>query len=312
MKKKTILTSVLAGVIAVGSFAVIGCGGNNEAKTNDKEGVFALNSQEEVYAYSAASAASLVTDLGVAQTSKGVTNLSNVTFTDHSQYVDIVNNYINIAANMLKTDGGFTITETVSDDENYEYAMNVQCNGVFGESSEYTLYYNKTITNIEQEDGEEEIEFNIDGKIVTEGGVFTVNGSHEIEGNETEMKIVVTVNEGNYIVVKQEREADEISYSYEVYVNNQKIEETSFSHEYEDGEYEIKIEILKAGQTQEFKLSKKEVDGTKYLDGKVKIGPLYLDFTIKVGVDENGEKAYEYQFNGITYKKDGKHLQTQD
>lgn len=308
MKKKTILTSLLAGVIAVGGISAIGCGGNNEAKINDKGGVFALNSQEEVYAYSAASAASLVADLGVAQTNGGVTNLSNVTFTDHSQYVDIVNNYINIAANMLKTDGGFTVTETVSDDKNYEYAMNVQCNGVFGESSEYTLYYNKTIINIEQDEGETEIEFNIDGKIITEGGVFTVKGSHEIEGNETEMEITVTVNDGNYIVVKQEREADEISYSYEVYINDQKIEETSFSHEYDDGEYEIKIEILKNGQTQEFKLSKKEVGETKHIDGKVKIGPLYLDFTIKVGVDENGEKAYEYQFNGITYKKDGKHL----
>ena len=144
--------------------------------------------------------------------------------------------------------------------------------------------------------------------IVTGNGTFTVKGTHEVEGNENEMKILVKVNEGNYIEVKHEHEEGEIGYSYAVYINNQKIEETSFSHEYEDGEYEVEIKIMKNGQTQEFKLSQKEENGVKYIDGKVKIGFVYLDFTIKVGVNENGEKVYEYKFNGMNYIKDWKYL----
>lgn len=309
MKKKTLLTTVLAGALAFGCFAAVGCGGkDNKANTEKNDGVFALNSQEEVYAYSAASAASLVGNLGVSQTNGGTSYLSDVTINDQSKYIDIINDYISLATNMLDTNGGFTITEKVSDNGDFEYKMEIQCNGVFGESSEYTMYYNKTISSVEQEDGETEIEFNIDGMIVTENGTFTVKGTHEVEGNENEMKILVKVNEGNYIEVKQEHEEGEISYSYAVYINNQKIEETSFSHEYEDGEYEVEIEIMKNGQTQEFKLSQKEENGVTYIDGKVKIGFVYLDFTIKVGVNENGEKVYEYQFNGMKYIKDWKYL----
>ena len=309
MKKKTLLTTVLAGALAFGCFAAVGCGGNdNKANTEKNDGVFALNSQEEVYAYSAASAASLVGNLGVSQTNGGTSYLSDVTINDQSKYIDIINDYISLATNMLDTNGGFTITEKVSDNGDFEYKMEIQCNGVFGESSEYTMYYNKTISSVEQEDGETEIEFNIDGMIVTENGTFTVKGTHEVEGNENEMKILVKVNEGNYIEVKQEHEEGEISYSYAVYINNQKIEETSFSHEYEDGEYEVEIKIMKNGQTQEFKLSQKEENGVTYIDGKVKIGFVYLDFTIKVGVNENGEKVYEYQFNGMKYIKDWKYL----
>lgn len=306
MKRKTILTTVLAGALAFGCFAAVGCGGNdNKANTEKNDGVFALNSQEEVYAYSAASAASLVGNLGVS-TQGGTSYLSDITITDQSKYIDIINDYISLAANMLDTNGGFTVTEKVSDNGDYEYKMEIQCNGVFGESTEYTMYYNKTISSVEHEDGETEIEFNIDGMIVTENGTFTVKGTHEVEVDENEMKIVVTVSEGNYIEVKQEHEEGEISYSYAVYINNQKIEETSFSHEYEDGEYEVEIEIMKNGQTQEFKLSQKEEKGVKYIDGKVKIGFVYLDFTIKVGTNENGEKVYEYQFNGVKYEKDWK------
>lgn len=309
MKKKTLLTTVLAGALAFGCFAAVGCGGkDNKANTEKNDGVFALNSQEEVYAYSAASAASLVGNLGVSQTNGGTSYLSDVTINDQSKYIDIINDYISLATNMLDTNGGFTITEKVSDNGDFEYKMEIQCNGVFGESSEYTMYYNKTISSVEQEDGETEIEFNIDGMIVTENGTFTVKGTHEVEGNENEMKILVKVNESNYIEVKQENEEGEISYSYAVFINNQKIEETSFSHEYEDGEYEVEIEIMKNGQTQEFKLSQKEENGVTYIDGKVKIGFVYLDFTIKVGVNENGEKVYEYQFNGMNYIKDWKYL----
>ena len=309
MKKKTLLTTVLAGALAFGCFAAVGCGGkDNKANTEKNDGVFALNSQEEVYAYSAASAASLVGNLGVSQTNGGTSYLSDVTINDQSKYIDIINDYISLATNMLDTNGGFTITEKVSDNGDFEYKMEIQCNGVFGESSEYTMYYNKTISSVEQEDGETEIEFNIDGMIVTGNGTFTVKGTHEVEGNENEMKILVKVNESNYIEVKQEHEEGEISYSYAVFINNQKIEETSFSHEYEDGEYEVEIEIMKNGQTQEFKLSQKEENGVTYIDGKVKIGFVYLDFTIKVGVNENGEKVYEYQFNGMNYIKDWKYL----
>ena len=258
MKKKTLLTTVLAGALAFGCFAAVGCGGNdNKANTEKNDGVFALNSQEEVYAYSAASAASLVGNLGVSQTNGGTSYLSDVTINDQSKYIDIINDYISLAANMLDTNGGFTITEKVSDNGDFEYKMEIQCNGVFGESSEYTMYYNKTISSVEQEDGETEIEFNIDGMIVTENGTFTVKGTHEVEGNENEMKI---------------------------------------------------LEIMKNGQTQEFKLSQKEENGVTYIDGKVKIGFVYLDFTIKVGVNENGEKVYEYQFNGMKYIKDWKYL----
>ena len=162
MKKKTLLTTVLAGALAFGCFAAVGCGGNdNKANTEKNDGVFALNSQEEVYAYSAASAASLVGNLGVSQTNGGTSYLSDVTINDQSKYIDIINDYISLAANMLDTNGGFTITEKVSDNGDFEYKMEIQCNGVFGESSEYTMYYNKTISSVEQEDGETEIEFNV-------------------------------------------------------------------------------------------------------------------------------------------------------
>lgn len=307
MKKKIILTTALAGVIALGSIAAIGC--NNGGSSNKgSDGVFALNSAKEVYAYSAASAVSLAADLGVVQAKQGISFLSDVTPTDYTQYVDLVNNYMAIAENMLTTNGGFSMTEQQSDNAEYEFKTEITYKDMLGGSSVYNMYYNKTMELPDSDDDDDsddagEVEYDINGILMAGDSVYKIMGTHESEEGETELQMAVKLDDNNYIVVEQEIEQGEVGYSYAVYKNGQLIEETTFEHETEDGEKEIEIKILKDGQVKVFELEEKTNKNNKYIEGIVIDGSQSFNFTIKVVAGENGEDAYEYTFEDKTYKK---------
>lgn len=114
---------------------------------------------------------------------------------------------------------------------------------------QYTIYFNKTLVEI---DDDEEI-YNLDGIIVIDNVEYQIKGETEIENDETSTKIKVITGKSSYFIIEQEAEENEKEFVYKKYQNNKIIKEYALSHEIEDGEVEVKIEIMENGKEEEIK-----------------------------------------------------------
>ncbi len=138
---------------------------------------------------------------------------------------------------------------TKSTKEGYTDQMTI--NSLYSDSFDlqYTIYFNKTLVEI---DGDEEI-YNLDGIIVIDNEEYQIKGETEIEDDETSTKIKVITSQNSYFIIEQEVEEDEKEFVYKKYQNNKIIKEYALSHEIENDEVEVKIEIMENGKEEEIK-----------------------------------------------------------
>lgn len=127
----------------------------------------------------------------------------------------------------------------VSDKEGYDYQMIINPYLNDGLSLQYTLYFNKTLKEI---DDEEEV-YDLQGIVIINNITYQIIGETEIEEDEIETKIKVILDNNHYFIIEQEKEEDEYEYVYTEYLNNKKITQYELSYEIEDKEVEVVIEI---------------------------------------------------------------------
>lgn len=284
MKKAlTILALSLALVLAVG---LVAC--NDPTGGGSVNGKFdALNTTESVYGFSAASAGMLISSMNGAQPACDV-----ATAADDDDDDDEVDNepangaeeavidtaqldqYMALVESLL-SDGNFNVLSQTSDRDGFEEKMVVSYKDLSGNTLSYVMYYNQVLTDSEtdDEDGEVEEEFSIDGVMVIDEKDYVVHGERKIETeqgeSENKTEFVVTLDNNRTLRVKQ-------------------------SLEVEDDETELKMSTLKDGKTQVVYFEK-ELKGDKEVIeihvGKGKTGKGYI---VNVNMDENGNKSYTY------------------
>ena len=312
MKKAlTILALSLALVLAVG---LVACNDPTSGVTN---GQFdALTTTESVYGFSAASAGMLISSMNGAQPACEV-----ATAADDDDDDDEVDNepangaeevvidtaqldqYMALVESLL-SDGNFNVLSQTSDRDGFEEKMVVSYKDLSGNTLSYVMYYNQVLTDSEtdDEDGEVEEEFSIDGVMVIDEKDYVVHGERKIETeqgeSENKTEFVVTLDNNRTLRVKQSLEVEddetEQKFSYSLYDGETLVESSTFSYESEQGETELKMSTLKDGKTQVVYFEK-ELKGDKEVIeihvGKGKTGKGYI---VNVNVDENGNKSYTY------------------
>ena len=312
MKKAlSLLALSLALVLAVG---LVACndptgGGSVNSKFD------ALNTTESVYGFSAASAGMVISSMNGAQPACEVASAADDDDDDKvenapangSEEVVIdtaqLDQYMALVESLL-SDGNFDIKSQTSDRDGFEEKMIVSYKDLSGNTLSYIMYYNQVLTDSEtdDEDGEVEDSFSIDGIMVIGENEYDVHGERKIETEQGESEntteFVVTLDNNRTLRVKQSLEIEddetEQKYSYSLYDGETLVERSTFSYESEQGETELKMSTLKDGKTQVVYFEK-ELNGDKEVIeihvGKGKTGKGYI---VNVNVDENGNKSYTY------------------
>lgn len=312
MKKAlTILALSLALVLAVG---LVAC--NDPTGGGSVNGKFdAPNTTESVYGFSAASAGMLISSMNGAQPACDVATAADDDDDDEvdnepangAEEVVIdtaqLDQYMALVESLL-SDGNFNVLSQTSDRDGFEEKMVVSYKDLSGNTLSYVMYYNQVLTDSEtdDEDGEVEEEFSIDGVMVIDEKDYVVHGERKIETeqgeSENKTEFVVTLDNNRTLRVKQSLEVEddetEQKFSYSLYDGETLVESSTFSYESEQGETELKMSTLKDGKTQVVYFEK-ELKGDKEVIeihvGKGKTGKGYI---VNVNVDENGNKSYTY------------------
>lgn len=202
--------------------------------------------------------------------------------------------YIALAEKFLGNDNGLTVVTGLSDMEDYELMMTFQTKGLLGETQNYVIHYNATITD----EDDDETEFDLEGIMIVGDQTYFLTGERELEAGEDSIEFIAKLDDLNYIESEYKIESEEIEFEIKVVKNGEIVLETSIEIEYEEDETKIEFEFLQDGNegTYEFKYEfegeqqvlKIEYDVT--FDGIQSKG----EITVSVMVDEvTGETTYK-------------------
>ena len=290
MKKRNII--ILIAVLALGIFIHYGC----TNKTSKSIGT------KDLVTFSALSSANILSNtesvnLSLESSSSSLMKLSS---TVDDIDMDKVNSYLQMMENMLVDDGPILISESVSDKEGYAKKLVFESKDLSGNKETYTLYFNETVLKEKDDDDlfELEEEFKLKGLAIIDGVEYKMTGSKEIEEDEEELELKITLDESNYVLIEQETETNESEYSYVVVKNGKKV--LSMSFELEDGIEEIVIKSKESGSTEIYKFYKSKGD---IVIKHIKNG-LEVKIVVKSYQDSNNETIYEYKVTETnkTYK----------
>lgn len=209
------------------------------------------------------------------------------------KYMDTIEEFYN------KDDNKYELVKLTEGD--YQYKINVEIK--LGQlNNVYTMYFNETKLNEEDDDDIDEVSSSIEGYIECGSERYNIKGKKEVEKDECEVEVTLYLNNdnSNYIVVKQEIENRENEYSYDFYENNNLIRE-------------LEIELEAKNSTNTIELS--EEDHINNISKEFEFN--YFDDMIKVNFEDNEieyeveikmiENYYEFNFgNDIVIKKERK------
>lgn len=290
MKKRNII--ILIAVLALGIFIHYGCTNKTIKSIGTKD----------LVTFSALSSANILSNtesvnLSLESSSSSLMKLSS---TVDDIDMDKVNSYLQMMENMLVDDGPILISESVSDKEGYAKKLVFESKDLSGNKETYTLYFNETVLKDKDDDDSFELEeeFKLIGLAIIDGVEYKMTGSKEIEEDEEELELKITLDESNYVLIEQETEANESEYSYVVVKNGKKV--LSMSFELEDGIEEIVIRSKESGSTEIYKFYKSKGD---IVIKHIKNG-LEVKIVVKSYQDSNNETIYEYKVTETnkTYK----------
>lgn len=311
--KKLVLGIALALALSVGAAGLIGCDGTTTA--SGKFGSF--KSEEQVYGFSAASAATVISAMNGGQAAT-LAKAKHIAFTPAAvtdeETLSELNGYMMLVESLL-SDGAFGFRESASDEAGYETMMRVTYKDLTGNTIGYTMYYNETVIEEEHEwdDGEEEIETTsrIDGVLRIDGTDYPMRGISEssTEGDETESEhtLTVTLGENARLVVEQEVEQErgenEQEYAYSLYENNVLTERSLFEYEQEHDETEILLQQSVRGEngqytTQLFRFDRETEHGREFIRIRTGEGDNEKSYAVRIVENSDGTTSYEYSLTG--------------
>ena len=315
--KKTLLAILAAIALFALTIGFTACGsggsenGGNAANGGNK--FDDISTTEEVYGFSAATAGTLISSMngGSAQTlaqAKGLTVRAQNTVTDE-ETIATLNEYMMLVESLL-SDGAFGMTESESDLPEYAKKAEVTYKDLLGNTLSYTMYYNETLRPDYDDDdddfGETEEEYSIEGILVVDGQQYAMHGEREAEneGNESESEtnFWVTLSETRSMRVEQSLETEgnesEQEYVYSILEGRQLIERSAFEYEQEGRETEIKLSMTKDGQTQIFYFEKETERGEEYI--RIRVGDKNgaQSYRVSIETDADGNSHYVYEYAG--------------
>ena len=291
-----------------------------------------ITSEDDFYAYGAASVATLIASeeqaanaaqpLSFASAAGLVTRAEQDRLTEEQEAT--VNEYLALVESLLSDEAIRHETKQAHEDTGYRYVMTVTGQDLLGGETAYTLYFNETLTGTDSEDGELEEEYAIEGVLDTGEGLYAVSGGKKTESeedeSESELWFRAETGKNSYIRVEQEferetedgEEESEQKYVYTIVRDGEVAERTAVEYETEQNELELKMTVEKYGadgekQKDELEFKKENEKGKTVLEVKARMNGEDTSFRIVV---ENGR--YRYEFSDGSSSDHDRHHQYDD
>lgn len=335
--KKIITILIIAALAAALAISLVACNTGDDGGYTRPDGSFnpggtggfgELDTPEEIYGFSAASAGMLIsamngdaaataaaentdipTDPGTGETPADPGTGTEI---PSEPVVDSVtaelDGYMALVESLL-SDGGFNVTTEASDREGYQVKSVVTYRDMHGNTIGYTMYYNEVL--IPDDDGDDdddrdeiEEEYYIEGIMIVDGAEYPVRGERSSESepgeSEEETEFIVTLSSTRRMVVEQSVETEggehEREYNYVIYEGRKVIERSTFEYEVEYGETEIEMTHYKDGVNTVFFFDKEIRHGKEVI--RIRVGSTAsptASYIVNLVENADGTTSYTYE-----------------
>lgn len=331
--KKIITILIIAALAAALAISLVACNTGDDGGYTRPDGSFnpggtggfgELDTPEEIYGFSAASAGMLISamDTGAASTAAESTDIPTDPGTGETPadpgtgteipsepVVDSVtaelDGYMALVESLL-SDGGFNVTTEASDREGYQVKSVVTYRDMHGNAIGYTMYYNEVLIPDDDDDDWDEIEeeYYIEGIMIVDGAEYPVRGERSSESepgeSEDETEFIVTLSSTRRMVVEQSVETEdgehEREYNYVIYEGRKVIERSTFEYEVEYGETEIEMTHYKDGVNTVFFFDKEMRHGKEVI--RIRVGSTAsptASYIVNLVENADGTTSYTYE-----------------
>ena len=336
--KKIITILIIAALAAALAISLVACNTGDDGGYTRPDGSFnpggtggfgELDTPEEIYGFSAASAGMLISAMNgdaaataaaestdiPADPGTGETPADPGTGTEipSEPVVDSVtaelDGYMALVESLL-SDGGFNVTTEASDREGYQVKSVVTYRDMHGNAIGYTMYYNEVlIPDYDDDDDDDdwdeiEEEYYIEGIMIVDGAEYPVRGERSSESepgeSEDETEFIVTLSSTRRMVVEQSVETEdgehEREYNYVIYEGRKVIERSTFEYEVEYGETEIEMTHYKDGVNTVFFFDKEMRHGKEVI--RIRVGSTAsptASYIVNLVENADGTTSYTYE-----------------
>ena len=334
--KKIITILIIAALAAALAISLVACNTGDDGGYTRPDGSFnpggtggfgELDTPEEIYGFSAASAGMLISamDTGAASTAAESTDIpadpgTGETPADPGTGTEIpsepvvdsvtaeLDGYMALVESLL-SDGGFNVTTEASDREGYQVKSVVTYRDMHGNAIGYTMYYNEVLIPDDDDDDDDdrdeiEEEYYIEGIMIVDGAEYPVRGERSSESepgeSEDETEFIVTLSSTRRMVVEQSVETEdgehEREYNYVIYEGRNVIERSTFEYEVEYGETEIEMTHYKDGVNTVFFFDKEMRHGKEVI--RIRVGSTAsptASYIVNLVENADGTTSYTYE-----------------
>ena len=334
--KKIITILIIAALAAALAISLVACNTGDDGGYTRPDGSFnpggnggfgELDTPEEIYGFSAASAGILISamDTGAASTAAENTDIPTDPGTGETPadpgtgteipsepVVDSVtaelDGYMALVESLL-SDGGFNVTTEASDREGYQVKSVVTYRDMHGNAIGYTMYYNEVLIPDDDDDDDDdrdeiEEEYYIEGIMIVDGAEYPIRGERSSESepgeSEEETEFIVTLSSTRRMVVEQSVETEdgehEREYNYVIYEGRKVIERSTFEYEVEYGETEIEMTHYKDGVNTVFFFDKEMRHGKEVI--RIRVGSTAsptASYIVNLVENADGTTSYTYE-----------------
>lgn len=335
--KKIITILIIAALAAALAISLVACNTGDDGGYTRPDGSFnpggtggfgELDTPEEIYGFSAASAGMLIsamngdaaataaaestdipTDPGTGETPADPGTGTEV---PSEPVVDSVtaelDGYMALVESLL-SDGGFNVTTEASDREGYQVKSVVTYRDMHGNAIGYTMYYNEVLIPDDDDDDDDdrdeiEEEYYIEGIMIVDDAEYPVRGERSSESepgeSEDETEFIVTLSSTRRMVVEQSVETEdgehEREYNYVIYEGRNVIERSTFEYEVEYGETEIEMTHYKDGENTVFFFDKEMRHGKEVI--RIRVGSTAsptASYIVNLVENADGTTSYTYE-----------------
>lgn len=335
--KKIITILIIAALAAALAISLVACNTGDDGGYTRPDGSFnpggtggfgELDTPEEIYGFSAASAGMLISAMNgdaaataaaestdiPADPGTGETPVDPGTGTEipSEPVVDSVtaelDGYMALVESLL-SDGGFNVTTEASDREGYQVKSVVTYRDMHGNAIGYTMYYNEVLIPDDDDDDDDdwdeiEEEYYIEGIMIVDGAEYPIRGERSSESepgeSEEETEFIVTLSSTRRMVVEQSVETEdgehEREYNYVIYEGRKVIERSTFEYEVEYGETEIEMTHYKDGVNTVFFFDKEMRHGKEVI--RIRVGSTAsptASYIVNLVENADGTTSYTYE-----------------
>lgn len=335
--KKIITILIIAALAAALAISLVACNTGDDGGYTRPDGSFnpggnggfgELDTPEEIYGFSAASAGMLISAMNgdaaataaaestdiPADPGTGETPADPGTGTEvpSEPVVDNVtaelDGYMALVESLL-SDGGFNVTTEASDREDYQVKSVVTYRDMHGNAIGYTMYYNEVLIPDDDDDDDDdwdeiEEEYYIEGIMIVDGAEYPIRGERSSESepgeSEDETEFIVTLSSTRRMVVEQSVETEdgehEREYNYVIYEGRNVIERSTFEYEVEYGETEIEMTHYKDGVNTVFFFDKEMRHGKEVI--RIRVGSTAsptVSYIVNLVENADGTTSYTYE-----------------